>query len=905
MSRRGGRTVLIAAIVILLLLVLSRVAVEFYTDVLWYDGVGYLSTFWRRFALGFGVRTVAAAVAAVLVFVNLWWVARHLGPVRVRRRYGNIEIAEQVPSKYVLGIAAGIAILGGWWLAELQFDGDAVLVVAGWLRRVSWDVPDPLFGRDISFYLFSLPLATRVLEYLILIVVWSMAVVALGHVLVGGVEWAENRVSMTGDARRHLGLLLAIMLMVLAVRFWVGRYHLVVEGNGVAGALGFSDVEARIPAAWTLAMLSLAAAGALIYGAWRAVLLPPVVALGVLLVGGPLVGEAYPALVQKFQVEPNELRRETPYIEWNLAFTRRAYGLDDLSRHAFPYDASAEPGPGAGLVLARVPLWDPEPLEQAFNEIQTLFPYYWFPDVDYNRYGPAGTETQVALAVREFRPSGLDEGDRTWQSLRLNPAYLRGLGAVVAPTGSREGAYGAPELWVRNVNPVVMDPEAPAAVALERPEVFIGETMRDYVVLVPGRDGAFTGEAGVDFPRGVRLSSFARILSFAWRFADEALLLSGEVSPDGRLVFRRTVAERVEALAPFLLWDPDARPVIVDGRVVWLVDGYTVSDGFPLSSEVVLGRRQARYLRPSVKAVVDGVTGEVDLHAVADDPVLETYRRVFPDLIQPLDAMPASVRRHMIYPELALQVQSEVLLRYHLQRPEPFYAGQDVWQRPQEVAPGGGTREVGPVYGLLPVPGAGNVEFLAAMPFIARGRQNLTGLLVVRNDGPGYGALTLYEFPRDQQVPGPGQVQAVIEQDPVIASELSLLRQRGSDVDMGRVRILALDSVVVYMQPLFLSAEEVPIPELWRVVVSDGRNVAMAATLDDALAALAERTGPRDRPAAQPAGRGGWPDEALDLLEMAERRLRAGDWAGYGRVLDELRALLQGLSEEPRGGGEP
>ncbi len=903
--RRVGRIALIGVVAVLVLMIAGRMAVEFYTDLLWYHGVGYLSTFWKRFTLGLAVRSVAALVAAGFVFANLWWVARHLGPVRVRRRYANIEIAEEVPRKYLLGIVVLVAVLGGWWLAEFQFGEPVVLAVAAWLDQVAWGVVDPLFGHDVAFYVFSLPVAIRVLEYMILVTVWSVALVALGHVLVGGIEWEEGRVSMTGPARRHLGVLGAAILVLLGIRFWLGRYLLVVDGNGVAGALGFTDVQARLPMVWVLALLAAVAAAAFLYGVWRRSLMVPVVALGGLLVAGVLLGGAYPALVQKFQVEPNELSREAPYIRWNLEFTRRAYALNTMERRSFPYREGARPARATlPSRLARLPLWDTEPLAQAFNEIQTLYPYYRFTDVDYGRYGPPGEEQQVALGVREFQPSGLEEGSRTWQSLRLNPSYIRGLGAVVAPAHPDVRSDGTPTLWIRNVNPVVTDTVAWPARPLDRPSIFFGETMGEYVIVVPGRDNQFTGEPGEAFPRGVPLSSFFRVLAFAWRFGDETLLFSGEVTRESRIVFRRAVGERVAALAPFVVWDEDATPTIVDGRVVWLLDGYTVSESFPLSRAVPLGRRQVRYMRPSVKASVDALTGEVRLYAVDDDPVLRTYRATFPDLFVPLDQMPAALRRHLVYPELALQVQAEILEEHHLQRAEPFYAGQDVWERPRESAPNGGMREVGPVYGLLPVPGERRVEFLGTIPFIARGRQNMTALLVVGNDGGRYGELTLYEFPRDQQIPGPGQVQAIIEQDPVISPELSLLRQRGSGVNTGRVRVVPLDSSVLYVQPLFLSADENPIPELWRVVVSDGRNVAMAETLPGAMAALELPLKDREE-----TGRGGtedgpslrWSREALDLLDRAQERLRAGDWAGYGEALAGLRALLERM-EQQRGG---
>ncbi len=909
MRRRIGRILLAAALAALLLLLLGRGAAGFYAEILWYDGLGYLSTFWTRFGLGTAVRVVAAAIGAGVVFLNLWWVARHVGPVRLRRRYGNLEIAERIPRERVLGIALAIAVLGGWWLAELQFGDAAVLTLVSWLWQVPWGVADPLFGRDIAFYVFGLPAMATIIGFLIMVTVWTLALVALGHVLVGGIEWVESRLTLTRPARIHLALLVAGLLALLAARFWLARYFLVVDGSGVGGGIGFTDVDARLPVYAFMTLLTLAAAGSVVYGAWRTAVVPPVVGLGALLAGGLLLTTAWPAVVQKFQVEPNELTREAPYIRWNMEFTRRAFGLDEMRRERFPYSRAARPSPGRiEPLLARLPLWDPAPLEQTFNEIQSLFPYYRFPDVDYDRYGEPGRERQVGIGVREFQPDGLEPAARTWQSLHLNPAYIRGMGAVVAAAHGSEGG-DTPDLWVRNINPVISDDAAPPLLALDRPSVFFGETLSGYAIIVPGRDGEFTGEPGVDYPSGIALRSFARRLAFAWLFGDETLLFSGDVTRESRLLFRRSLAERLEALAPFILWDRDPLPVILDGSIVWLVDGYTVTRSYPMSRAITLGRGSVRYLRASVKAAVDAVTGDVTLYAVDEDPILATYRRIFPRLVQPMAAMPDGLRRHLRYPRLAFDVQAEVLQEYHLQRVEAFYAGQDVWSRPQQAAPGGGLRSYTPLYALLPMPRADTAAYLVVLPFIARARQNMTALLTARNDADRYGELTLFELPRDQQIPGPGQIQAVIEQDQVIAPQLSLLRQRGSGVDMGHLRVVLLDSTVLYIQPLFLSADANAIPELWRVVVSDGQGLFMGRTLADGLAGLdlpvdTSATAGSGRPVAGPNRSGdpgmAWPVEALLLLESAQERLRAGDWAGYGDRMDELRTLLERLSREQR-----
>jgi uncharacterized protein len=908
MRRRTVRILVGIAAALLAILLLSRVAVGLYTDVLWYGEVEFLSTFWTRFWMGIGVRGVAAMIGAALLFLNLWLVARHLGPVRVRRRYGNIEIAEQIPRPYVLAITIAVSLLGGWWLAELQFGEAAVLGVVSWLHRVPWNVTDPLFGRDIAFYVFTLPFLLDVLAYLILVAVWSVALVALGHVLGGGIRYGDNRLTFSHPARVHLSALAAALLVLFGIRYWLGIYLLVVDGNGVGGGIGYTDVQARIPVYRAIVGLTALAAAGVLYGAWRRSLMLPVLGVGALLAGGLLLGVAYPAFVQRFQVLPNELSREAPFIRWHMDFTRQAYALDGIRRLHFPYRRDADPDPAIlGPLIERLPLWDTEPLQRAFNAVQSLFPYYWFPDADFDRYGPPGQERQVVVAVREFRPDELGPASRTWQSLHLNPTYIRGRGAVVAPARPTTEGRGTHELWLGNIDPIEAHPFAPEGVRLEQPSVFYGETMDGYVVVIPGRDGQFTGEAGLDYPRGIPLSSFLRIAAFAWRFGDETLLFAREITPDSRLVFRRPVRDRVREIAPFLLWDDDPLPVIFEGRIVWLLDGYTLANTYPLARPVTLGRARTRYVRNSVKAAVDAVTGTVAFYRLdVDDPVADTYARVFPDLFRPFEAMPEGLRRHLRYPELALLTRSEILQEYHVERVEAFYAGHNVWQRPQQAAPRGGVRAYRPVRSLLPVPMEGRLEYLGAIPYIARGRQNMTALLLVGNDHPGYGELTLLEFPRDQQIPGPAQVQAMIEQDPIIAPELSLLRQRGSHIDMGKLRVLPLDSTVLYVQPLFLSADENPIPELWGIVVSDGRAISIGPSLQSALLGLGQGVRPRERIAAAdprrdgapPAPEESWPGDALEILRRADDRLREGDWAAYGRAMDELRRLLEAASRQ-------
>ncbi|HET9986375.1 MAG TPA: UPF0182 family protein [Longimicrobiales bacterium] len=911
MIRRPGRILIYVGLVALAALLAAQALVELYTDALWYREVGYLAVFWTRLGAAALVRSAAAVLGAGVVLLNLWVVARQLGPVHLRRRYGNLEIAEQVPRSYLIAGILVAAVLAGWWLSGLEFGGDDALRVLAWLRQARWGATDPVFGRDLSFFVFSLPAYFSIVDFLFLATIWSILLVLLGYVLVGSIHWRQSRLEVSDPARAHFTILVAAIVLLVGVRYWLDRYALLLEGTGVRGSLGYTDLHARLPADIGLALLALLAAGALVYGAVRRVWGPPLIAVGALIAAAVLAGHLYPALVQKLRVEPNELARERPYIGWNIEYTLRAYGLDGLQRRAYAY-RSAPVAEWEALApgLSRLPVWDPEPLETAFNQTQTGFGYYKFPDIDFDRYVVPGVgPTQVAIGAREFTPEGLPPGSRSWISQRLNPKYVRGMGAVVTPA-SESRPDGEPVLWLSGVDTLKFDSAAaPPQLRLLNPSIFIGETLSGYVILVPRRDTAFTGTPGRDFPAGIRLDSWPRLLAFAWRFGDKNLLFSGELSPDSRLVFRRSVRQRLEALAPFLVWDASPYPVILDGRIVWIVDGYTAGSTFPLSrAEELEGIGRVRYLRGSVKATVDAVTGAVRLYAVGPtDPFLETYRRIFPELIQPWTRMPAAVQAHLRYPNLLFETQAAILREYHLTNPRDFYASLDVWALPPG-APGPGARPYRPMHTMMPLPGEARSEFLLTMPFVARERQNMTALLAARSDPPAYGELVLYELPRDQQIPGPGQVQALIEQDPTISPQLTLWRQAGSDVNLGHLRVVPVDGGFLYIQPLFLSAQSSgnPIPELQRVIASDGGKVVMAMSLPEAVQGLrAAQSGSAPpartitlRPTTGAAAE--LPRRALDLLDRAERLLRNGDFAGFGAALADLRALLQSQAKPAR-----
>lgn len=887
----------------------------FYTDVLWYQALGYSGVFWTRTLTIVAVRLVTGAFGAALILVNVWYVLRQLGPVHLRRRYGNIEIAEQVPRAYLVSGALAVAVLAGWWLSSLQFGGNAAVALLAWLRADSWGAADPLFGHDLSFYVFALPVYFRLLDFLLIVLIWSLLLVGIGYALVGAVRLRNTRVEIDDRPRVHFAMLVAGMFIVFGARYLLGRYELLLEGNGFGGVIGYTDVHARLPARLLVGVLAFVTAGALFHGALRRTWAPPAVALAVLLLAGLGMGAVYPEFMQKIQVEPNQLAREAEYIRWNIDFTRRAYGLAEMQRRSFPFRrASPEAWAAQMPALNELPLWDLPQLQTVFTEIQGRRDYYRFPDLDYDRYESATGAREVAIGVREFRAEGVPENSRTWQTLHLNPAFTRGIGAVVVPTA--EKLDNNPVYWLSDVQPVQRHPAAPLSLELDEPSVFFGETMSDYVIV--GHQGRFTSivddTVGARLPvphvgTGVPLSSFLRVVAFALRFGEQNLLFARELGDTSRLLFRRPVVERAAALAPFLFWDTDALPVVANGRIVWMLDGYTASSNFPLARADTLEQTVLRYLRAGVKATVDAVSGEVRMYAIgAGDPILRTYQRIFPGLIRSQDEMPPILRRHLRYPTLLFRVQVDVLEEYHLERPETFFAGQDVWQLPGDLSTQPVPRR-GHAFMMARLPAESQPELLLVSPFIARERQNLTGMLIARSDSVHYGELVLLEMPRDDQIRGPSQITSIIEADPFISQQLSLWEQAGRVVQRGYLRMVPTDSSILYIQPLFLSAQDRGIPQLQRVIVTDGTAVAMATDLSAAIAellgetTLLEDVAPPDAPITPPSpDLSEWRLRALELMREADARLRAGDFAGFGATWNRLRALLeqQSSGEVPR-----
>ena len=906
---RGGRLLVALGIALLTISLIGRIAANAYIEILWFDSLGYSSVFWTRVFWEWGARLMGGALVAVVFFFNLRAIARSLGGIKIKRRVGDLVISEQIPETYVVwGIGIFSVLAGAWFGASIP--GSVGLNILYLLNAPEWGVTDPFLGRDLTFFVILLPLLRALAVSGLVVAFLVLTLAAAGYAGTGALQWGQGRLIVEDRPRKHLGVIVAVFFVMLAGQFWLTRYVLLLNGtSGVQGIFGFADAEARMPAYSILAVLALSVSAAALWSGFKNRPLPLIVTSGVLIVGGLVVGQAYPSFIQRFRVEPNELERESPFILENMRFTQMGFGLTNLERRVFDYERSPSVDwQAASDQFEGLPVWSSQALLTTYRQLEARFPYYDFSGVTVDRYeGPDGL-VPVALAVREVLPRGIQ--DPNWQNIHLRDDYIRGMGAVVSAATART-PEGRPTMFVSGIPPEFSPNDAtPEALRLTRPNVYVGVRRQDYAVINLGDSAGADGgprQAGIDFPEGIQLSSPLRTFALALRFRDWNLLFAAEVTPTSRFVFRRDVLERVGRISGRLLRFPEAPyPVIHEGRIVWILEGFTWTSSFPLSTlhDLEAGR-PVRYARNSVKITIDGVTGEVAFYIVDDaDPLLRVYAQGFPTLFRPLSDMPEGLRDHIRYPKTMLGLQARVLFQYHQETARLFHGQQDVWALPTELAQGTTPVPYQAEYGLYRLPGEEERDFLLTSVFVPRGRQNLTAILTASSDPDRYGELVLFDVPVEDQVPGPRQVEALIEQDPVISQQFSLWRTGGSQVWTGHLHLVPVGRTLLYMEPVFLAAEEDAIPELRRFVVSDGYRVTMEETLQEAIQAMARiadasapqlalTEGSLDLPSLDT---GQWPAEALALLEAADAALRTGNFQGFGEVLDELRALLQRLS---------
>jgi uncharacterized membrane protein (UPF0182 family) len=872
-----------------LLLVAAPAASTWYTEWLWFLELGYARVFWVPLLSRLAVGAVTAAALWLLLYLNLRPVLTAV-PARVldmTSRRGVYRLAPRGgPGRWLAAAVSVPALLGGvagsgHWAALQQF-----------VHATPFGQTDPLFGRDVGFYIFRLPVYRSLADGLFGWLVAIALAVAAGYALAFGRRALAGGRGGLGRARAHLSLLAGAAVLVRAVGFWLDGFELVYSTRGPVFGASFTDVHAVLPALRVLAGLFTACALLLIANVRLQTVRPAVAALALAAVAWAVGLVGYPAAVQALRVRPNELTAETPYIARAIAATRAGFGIDRVREREFPATA-LDPGAVARqqATVDNVRLWDYRPMLRTLGQIQTLRPYYTFSDVDVDRYTLGGQQRQVMLAARELSVARLPAAARTWVNEHL--VYTHGYGLVMMPV-NRITAEGMPEFFIKDIPPASAVP-----LRLDRPEIYFGELTTNYVVVN-------TAVPELDYPRGddnvyahyqgrggIRMSSLTR-LAMAYRFGDVRLALSRDIGPQSRLLFRRQIVARARRIAPFLRYDRDPYLVLADGRLVWILDAYTASDRYPYATRY----GDVNYIRNSVKVVIDAYEGRTTFYLMApEDPIARTFARVFPTLFRPVAEMPPAIAAHLRYPVDLFELQAQVFATFHMRDPQVFYNREDAWQIPTEVF-GNETVRVEPYYVTMRLAEGSAPEFVLILPFAPAGRDNMIAWMAARNDPPHYGELIVYRFPKARIVYGPMQIEARINQDATIAQQLTLWNQQGSQVIRGNLLVIPIEDGLLYVEPLFLQAERSQLPELKRVIVASGAAVVMAPTLEEALAGLLG--GPRPPgpapPAAPPAGDlRVLTEQALAIYRAAQERLRAGDLTGYSQEMARLGPVLERL----------
>ena len=897
---RSQRTIwLIIAILVFVLPVLFSALPNLVTDWLWFDSVGFSSVFRTRLLARWGFTILGVLISLIWMGGNLLLAVRMTGRFprvqRLAEKQLKIDWRSQSVALAWMGVVlvalvAGLAV-GGQWETVLLF-----------FNQTAFGSTDPVFGQDIGFYFFSWP-------FLQLLANWGLWLVGLS--LVGslfvhaGDQIQAGRIHLDPAGLIHLTILAAVFLGLRAWDYYLQRYDVLYSVHGALQGAGYTDIHVRLPAYNALAIILGAAAVLILVNIYLRKVWLVWVPLVAWLVASFIMLDVAPSLVQRLVVTPDELSRERPYIERSIEFTRQAYGLDAIE--AVPFGGNQELTMDDlqrnTETLANIRLWDWQPLQRTYRQLQEIRTYYEFGDVDVERYDLLDGPRSVMLSPREMRTDQLTDQAKTWLNQHL--IYTHGYGVVLNAV-SEVTSEGLPNLLVRDIPPQTDEP----SLEIQRPEIYFGESEANYVIVG-------TMEDELDYPQGdtnkytryegtagVQLKNVWRRSMFSARYGDLPILISRSINGDSRILMHRPVRERILTVAPFLWLDEDPYMVIVDGRLFWIQDAYTYSDRYPYSAPVEWPGRDVNYLRNSVKIVVDAYNGDMTFYvADSEDPVVQTFAGVYPGLFTSYDEMPAGLKSHVRYPEDLFTIQAQMYMTYHMRDPQVFYNREDLWQPAIEVR-GSAEAVVDPYFVFMRLPGQEQSEFMLMLPLTPTGKDNLIAWLYADSDGEDYGEMGVLQFSKQELVYGPRQIEARIDQDPLISQQLSLWNQRGSQVIRGNTMVIPVEGGLVYVEPIFLQAENGRMPELKRIIVAHGSQIAMQETFAGALAqvfgeagAVVQQDGTTGEEGTLPL-----PEDVANLARVAEEHyqaaqdcLTAGDWTCYGQEQQALRDALEAL----------
>lgn len=902
MVARKNRTQFISAIVIFLALVAILVVPELITDYLWFTSLDFEQIFVINIEAKLFLFFVSGFIFLAFLILNLWLGKRHQKPNQIKTR--TLGLIGLIISIFVARFAASR------WDVFLRY-----------LRQVPFGTNDPVFMKDISFYIFSLPF----FEF-----VWTFGIITIGLTLLfmlgfyfqsiiasfvsgnfqttpGDLDGTSQRFNfkkelnkLKNKAKVHISFLVALLFFAIAIGHYLSRYSILYAERGAVVGAGYTQINAQLPILNVLVFLAIAlgvmalAAGFLKFSNIKSSAKYFVYVLVVYLLLAGLGLSIIPSVVQSLVVSPNEFNLEKPYIEDNINYTLNAYNLGNVEQRSISFEQAItqEMLNRNKETVNNIRILDWRPLTQTYKQTQEIRLYYDLSGIDIGRYNINDKYTQVMLAPRELNQNQLQQRAKTWVNKHL--VFTHGYGAVMSPVNNVT-SEGLPKYLIKDIPPVTTVNES--SIEIERPQIYYGEQYSRYVIAnsnTPEFDypkGDTNEYINYDGEGGVQLDSFLKKLLMAIRFWDIKILLSSAVDEDSKIMFHRHIQDRISRVTPFLMLDSDPYLVINNGKLYWMQDAYTVTDKYPYSERT--GR--FNYIRNPVKIVVDAYNGDIEYYMVNKDPIMETYSNIYPNEFKRFDEMPAGLKDHIRYPEELFKIQSSIYSTYHMKDPNVFYNKEDAWEIPNEIYGTGQRVKVEPYYIIMKLPGQDETEFILMTSFTPTTKDNMISWMAARSDEENYGEILLYKYPKDRLVYGPSQVEATIDQDSEISQQLTLWSQRGSSVTRGNLLVIPIEDSVLYVEPLYLQSEQGQLPQLKRVIVSDGNQVVMEETLQEALGALFEGEQQPVVP-SKPA------ETFEELVNRANEEyndflnsIQDQNWAEAGESIDKLGKTLEQL----------
>jgi uncharacterized membrane protein (UPF0182 family) len=903
------RILLLSLVGIIVALVVLSLADSLLVELLWFSTLGYRQVF----IITLGAQVAIFAIVWAVAFLAIWisgMIALRLSRERGRlyvlgRTHEIVEanlpdliraLGDRVPWKLLL--LGGAAILA---LFAAQGEASSWSFYLKALHGVPFGLKEAAFGLDVGFYVFTLPLLEELRDLFLMILVLTAASTTAVYWARGSLDFRKSPPQITSACAAHLSVLLGIFFVQRAVSYWLARYALTLHTNGVVFGLRYVDHILWRPGLWLLVALSIVAAGLCLANLREHGLRLPVAA-AVVVFGPSIVLNLLQPAIERLRVKPDELRVEQPYLARNIEMTRRAYRLDTVD--VKPFEGVGELTPASleqdSTTIKNIRLWDPRPLIATYRQLQEIRLYYDFRDVDIDRYWIDNSETQVMLSARELNIDLLAPNAQTWVNQHLK--FTHGYGIVMSSVHTKS-QEGLPILYIKNI-----PPQSDVGINVTQPGIYFGEEPDVYAIvkaLTTEFDYARGNDNVFDFYKGnggVPVSGFWRRLLFSFYYHDTNLLVTENIVPGSRILLRRNIKQRLATVAPFLNQDRDPYMVAHDGGLYWIVDCYTVSDHYPYSHK---NGDQINYIRNSVKVVIDAYTGETDFYiADPEDPVIRTWERIYPGMFKALSEMSQELHAHIRYPEEFFLIQADIYRSYHMTDPAVFYNREDLWNFPRENY-ADETTQMRPYYVIMRLPGETNAEYILMLPMVPQGRDNMISWLAARCDGADYGHLFEFAFSKDRLFYGPYQIQARINQNPDISRQLSLWNQLGSRVILGNLLVIPLEDSLLYVEPLYIRAQNGQLPELQRVLASYGDRTVMGDDLESTLAALftGGKSGPPvvTKGAPQPAVEvavapvGAAPGNVTPDLQGAAahynralQALRQGDWTQFGAEMQKL-----------------